>query len=87
MSEQPLSTGEAANLIRAILDRIPDDDLPDARMDGNVAWFGSHGYHIGESLINGKPGPANHRRTGLSELFERERAHRLEAAHWAEVPS
>jgi hypothetical protein len=80
-----LTAHEAAEMIRAILDRIPDAQLPEARMEGDVAWFGSHGYHIGSATINGKPGPANHRRSGISDLFAREAAHRLEVEHWSEV--
>lgn len=77
-----LTRAEATRLIRDILDRVPDAALPEPRMEGTVAWFGSHGYHIGSATINGKPGPADHRRSGISDLFDREAAHRLEAAHW-----
>jgi hypothetical protein len=85
---EPLTRAEAATLIRDILARIPDHQLPKARMEDNVAWFGSHGFHIGSGTVGGVPGPYDHRRSAISDLFDRESAHRLEAAHWqSEVPA
>ena len=79
---------EAHDAIVAILDELPDDALPDARMEDypegrQTAWFGGHGYTLNSTTLRTKSGdePVGNRfrrRDGIASLLEYERVHRLE---------
>ncbi len=77
-----LTAAQARVLIGEILDRLPNAQLPEPRMDGDTAWFGGMGFCIGSGTTNGKPAPTAHRRSGMHDLFCREMADRLETEFW-----
>lgn len=81
---------EAQAAIAAILDSIPDSDLPKPdRIDqdadyGPTVWWGGHGYHIA-SPRNGKgePNPESYRRDAAWQPIEMEIVYRASKAYFA----
>lgn len=83
---------QAATAIAAILESLEDKQLPkpdkvEQKDDGAtpVVWFGGHGYHLGSTRNGwGEALVGNYRRDGISQMFEMERVHRMEAKVCAE---
>lgn len=83
---------EAHAAITAILEQLPDDALPDARIEQGypagktTAWFGGHGFTLNSTVLRSRSGVEEsvgnrfRRRDGIDSLLEYERVHRLEAA-------
>lgn len=81
---------EAHDAIVAILEELPDDALPDARLEDypagrQTAWFGGHGYTLNSTTLRTASGDEQvgnrfRRRDGIASLLEYERVHRLEEA-------
>jgi hypothetical protein len=75
---------EAQTAIAAILEAIPDDELPEFdrvehRDDGTViVWWGSHGSHLGSSMSGGVRDPLAYRRRGAWAAIEAEMTHRAD---------
>lgn len=80
---------EARAAIEAILDAIPDSELP--KFDkiepdekyGAVAWWGGHGYHLGSAKRNGKRDPENYRRGASWSAIEQEMVYRADLKYLA----
>lgn len=95
MSDRPLTLAQAREAIEAIMERVPDKALPkiskvEPARDGYgpCVWFNarSHGFYIGSGKRDGKPHPVDwHRRTAITDLFDREAAQRYEAKWWQDL--
>lgn len=75
---------EAQDAIKAILEQIPDEELPDfdrveISRDGTpVAWWGGHGHHLGSAKQGGKRRPLNYREHGAWDAIEGEMVYRAD---------
>jgi len=75
---------EARTAIEAILEAIPDAELPDfdkveIETDGSViAWWGGSGRHLGSAKRNGKRDPLIYRRDGSRQAIQLEMTYRAD---------
>ena len=82
---------EARTAIEAILESIPDSELPQfdkIEQDeeyGPTVWWSSHGYHIASTRdANGQPNPWGYRSSGAWHAIEQEMVARASARYFAE---
>ena len=79
-----MNISEARAAIEAILEAIPDDDLPEfdrveIEADNRVCvWWGGHGHVLGTAKRDGKRRPLNYRENGSWAAIESEMTHRTD---------
>lgn len=80
---------QAKVAIAAILESLADSQLPkSSRIEdpngqgGKTVWFGSTGWYIGSTKVNGVPARGDYRTYAIEELLQRETVHRTEQALW-----
>ena len=74
---------QARAAIEAILEAIPDSELPDFdkvehRDDAVIVWWGGQGSHLGSAKSNGERDPLIYRRRGSWDAIEAEMTYRAD---------